>query len=412
MPCMSGDTSPIPSDAIVQALADQCVMCGLCLPHCPTYHLSATEAESPRGRIALARALATGSIEPETTLLAHLDHCLGCLSCQEACPSGVRYGEIIDRTRANLRARRAQAGGITRLLESPAWLVRLARLGAALSAHRWLPALARRLPRSSPLRRLAQTVPAPPRMPQFDRVQPLPATSRRVLLFRGCVASVHDRDTFAAAWRLLEALGHEVVASAAGDCCGALPKHVGDAATATRLATDTRRTIERSGAGVVLSTASGCFGTLRDDACTGLDATATDIHAFLAADARWPALRFRALPRRAALHTPCTQANVAGGTAAIRQLLACIPALDLISLPEQPRCCGAAGSHFLRFPHDADRLRDEKLDQAQSLQPDLVLTTNIGCRLHLANGLRERAAATPVLHPLVLLAQQLDNPAP
>jgi len=88
------------ADDRLAALADQCVMCGLCLPHCPTYRLEQVEAESPRGRIALARALADGRLHPTPAALTHLDHCLGCLSCQKVCPSDVQYEEILVRTRA------------------------------------------------------------------------------------------------------------------------------------------------------------------------------------------------------------------------------------------------------------------------------------------------------------------------
>ncbi|HEY6877319.1 MAG TPA: 4Fe-4S dicluster domain-containing protein, partial [Polyangiales bacterium] len=102
----SGDPRAAPG---VAALADQCVMCGLCLPHCPTYRLEQTEAESPRGRIALARALAEGRLEPDAEAVAHLDHCLGCLSCQQVCPSQVRYEDLLVQTRAALAAARPPA---------------------------------------------------------------------------------------------------------------------------------------------------------------------------------------------------------------------------------------------------------------------------------------------------------------
>src|SRR5689334_6586390 len=92
----------VQADARLLALADQCVMCGLCLPHCPTYRISLDEAESPRGRIALARWIAGGRLAPDPPALTHLDQCLDCLSCQKVCPSEVRYGEIITRTRAML----------------------------------------------------------------------------------------------------------------------------------------------------------------------------------------------------------------------------------------------------------------------------------------------------------------------
>lgn len=399
------------TDQRLLSLADQCVMCGLCLPHCPTYRLDAIEAESPRGRIALARALASGTLAPTPSALAHLDHCLGCLSCQKVCPSLVQYDEILVRTRSNLAARRPAPGLVRRWLRDPRRLTALARLGAWLRAGSWLPAFARVLPKTSVLRRLALTQPTLPRIsPSAASPATVAATRGRVALFRGCVASVYDRDTLAAARRLLEALGYAVVETGGSHCCGALPRHGGDAALAASLAAATRAALQAAGAEVVLACASGCYGDLRDAAGSAL--RVVDIHAFLAADPDFATLRFKPLAARAALHLPCTQINVVGDTAPIGALLARIPALDVLILPLQPRCCGAAGSYFIEQPERADRLRDEKLDQATALAPDLLLTTNIGCRIHLGNGLRERTAPTPVLHPLALLAQQLDNSAP
>jgi len=395
-------------DARLPALADQCVMCGLCLPHCPTYRLEAIEAESPRGRIALARALATGALAPDRAGTTHLDHCLGCLSCQKVCPSQVRYDEILVLARAGLAASRPAGAPRRRWLHDPRRLALLARLGAALRAERWLPRLARLLPETSFWRRLAARLPAPPRPLRLPR-RPGGAARGRVALFRGCVADVYDRDTLAAARHLLEALGYDVAETPGSRCCGALPRHAGDLAAARRAAQATREALRASGAEVVLVAASGCLGDLRDEAAAGSGLRVADVHAFIAADPALASLRFRPLAQRAALHLPCTQVNVAGATAAIAALLARIPELTVLPLPEQPRCCGAAGSYFLEHPDLADRLREQKLDQARTLAPDLLLTTNVGCRIHLGNGLHADAAAVPVLHPLALLARQLDN---
>ena len=393
-------------------LIDQCVMCGLCLPHCPTYRLTGDEAESPRGRIALARALDRGVLAPGPTALAHLDQCLGCLSCQKVCPSQVQYEEILVRTRAALAPRRPAPTRLQRWLRDPLRLTALARIGAALHADRWLPLLARWLPAHSPWRRLATTVPAPPRALSLPSIPPRATTRGRVVLFRGCVASVQERDTLAAGRHLLEALGYAVVELDGIHCCGALPRHAGDVAAAQALAARTRTALQASGADIVLGCASGCHGDLRDQVAAGSALRIADILAFLAADTEFATLRFRPLAARAALHLPCTQLNVVGDSAPITALLARIPALEVLTLPLQPRCCGAAGSYFVEHATMADRLRDDKLDQAAALAPDLLLTTNVGCRIHLGNGLRQRDAALPVLHPLALLAQQLDNRAP
>ncbi|MEO7063867.1 MAG: (Fe-S)-binding protein [Dokdonella sp.] len=414
-------TFPVPTasapDSRLLALTDQCVMCGLCLPHCPTYRVEAIEAESPRGRIAMARALTLGTLAPTSTTLLHLDQCLGCLSCQKVCPSLVQYEEILVGTRAALAATRPVAPrgigtSFRRVLRDPLRLTALARIGSALQAGRWLPLLGRVLPQGSIWRRLALTQTAVPHPERWPRMRPSTQSRGRVALFRGCVASVYDRDTFAAGRYLVEALGYQVVETESTHCCGALPRHAGDLVSAQVEATHTRDALQATGATVVLVSATGCFGDMQGQVLPGGTPRVVDIHAFLAGDAGLATLRFKPLAKRAALHLPCTQVNVVGELDAIRTLLARIPELSVLTLPEQPRCCGAAGSYFIEHPAIADRLRDEKLDQMGTLAPDLLLTTNIGCRLHLGVGLRQRDAAVPVLHPLALLAQQLDNPFP
>ena len=396
------------ADDRLAALADQCVMCGLCLPHCPTYRLEQVEAESPRGRIALARALVDGRLHPTPAALAHLDHCLGCLSCQKVCPSEVRYEEILVRTRA---ATLSRATGPAGWLRDPRQLTALARLGTAVRASHWLPWLARLLPRASRWRRIATRLPAAPAMPRLPEPKKT-AQGMRIALFRGCVASVYDRDTLAAARFLLEASGVAVIELAGTRCCGALPRHAGDIGRAAAESAATREALLETGVDTVLSCASGCHGDLRDQVAVGSALHVLDIHAFLADHPGFGALRFRPRAARAALHLPCTQVNVVGAIASIRDLLARVPQLEILSLPEQPRCCGAAGSYFIEQPDFADRLQAQKLDQVAALAPDILLTTNIGCRIHLRNGLKTRAEAIPVLHPLALLAQQLDNRLP
>lgn len=399
-----------PADPTLRGLIDACVMCGLCLPHCPTYRLAGNEAESPRGRIALAAGLLDGVIAPDSSALPHLDHCLGCLSCQSVCPSQVRYEDILVGTRARLDALRPPSR-LRRALRDPRLLTRAARLAAWTRAARWLPRLARFFPAGSAWRRLAQVQPAVPE-PLRLPTQPSPITKRdRVALLRGCVASVYDRDTLQSARYLLEALGHDVVETAAGECCGALPRHAGDIDGAARAAAQTRATLQASGADVLLTCASGCHGDLRDQV-RPRGMRVVDALAFLVDDERWPLLRFHPLEKRAALHLPCTQVNVVGGVGKIHAALARVPGMSIIDLPLQPRCCGAAGSYFVESPAIADALRDEKLAQAAPLEPDLLLTTNVGCRLHLGNGLRASATPLTVMHPLALLARQLDNALP
>jgi glycolate oxidase iron-sulfur subunit len=393
----------------LRELIDACVMCGVCLPHCPTYRFAGNEAESPRGRIALVRGLLDGVVGMDSKAVQHLDQCLGCLSCQSVCPSLVQYDDILIDARARLAGTRPTSLP-RRALRSPRWLSRAARWAAWTRAWRWLPRLAGLFPKRSLARRMIQAQPAVPAFLDLPAVSHAARPGRRIAVMRGCVADVYERDTLQALRHLLEALGHDVVETPGGECCGALPRHAGDIAGADQAAHALKATLQASGTDIALTCASGCYGDLRDHvrpAAMGI-AEAT---AFLVADAGWPSLRFRALDRRAALHAPCTQLNVIGGIGAVREALARIPGLTVVDLPLQPRCCGAAGAYFIEHPAIADALRDEKLAQARALAPDLLLTTNVGCRMHLERGLRACTNPPEVMHPLALLARQLDNAA-
>ncbi len=404
---------PGPKTAVeLLTLADQCVLCGLCLPACPTYRVGRTEVESPRGRIALARALANGSLEPEPATAAHLDHCLGCLSCERVCPSGVQYGRLIDLHRqatAPPPDRRQRL--IYGLIARPRLLRALAQTGQTLRLSKWLSPLARR--RAARRNGIARWIAAIPPLPGLGGLRPGETTGERgrIGLFLGCVASAFDRDTHAAARKLLNALGYRVVEPAAQGCCGALPQHAGHGETAVILAQATRTAFVEAGVDTVVVSASGCYGSLRDHALAGSGIAVREIVDFIAGDALLPTLSFSPLAVKAALHRPCSLDNVVRAGAAPRAALTLVPQLELVDLPQQPRCCGAGGTHFLQHPEIADPLRDERLDQLAALDADLLLTSNIGCRLHLANGLRARGRAIDVLHPLTLLARQLKTPA-
>jgi glycolate oxidase iron-sulfur subunit len=413
-------TPPGQNSAIdLLTLADQCVLCGLCLPVCPTYRVGRTEVESPRGRISLIKALAAGTLAPEPATTAHLDHCLGCLSCERACPSGVQYGQLIDRHR---QATAAPPDRLQRfiygLIAKPRRLQQLARLSHALRLSRWLSPLARGIrTKRTGIAQMIAKIPSLPALPPQRVARESPQGTRGTVgLFLGCIASAFDRDTHAAARILLNALGYRVVEPPTQGCCGALPQHAGHTDVAATLAAATRDAFVGARVDTLLVSASGCYGTLRDLTFADSGIAVREIGEFLAADAALSTLTFEPLKRKAALHRPCSLDNRVRAGAATRSLLQHIPHLDIAELPPQPRCCGAGGSHFLRHPEIAEPLRDEQLDQVDALDADLLLTSNIGCRLHLADGLRARGGRIEVLHPITLLARQLktdgDRPTP
>ena len=385
----------------IAELADQCVQCGLCLPVCPTYALDRNEAESPRGRIAIASALARGLADPDAGLREHLDHCLGCLNCEKVCPANVQYAEMLIETRALLGPAPRRPQLLLGLVKRPAPMRALRRLGDWIALPRWKNALARRLPEHSPWRAALLSLPA--RTPaRAARANGNDSEQPRLALFPGCVASVDDAEAQQAAVTLLQAAGFHVSVLPAF-CCGAMDLHGGVTVAAEQAAQRVHRAWAASGASQLLSVTPGCLGTLRR-ALPGV--SVLDPVELLATQA--DALRFRPLAQRVVVHLPCTQINVARTDAALLQLLRHVPELEVLSLPRPPYCCGAAGSHLLEFPARARQLRDATLQQAATLEPQRLLSSNIGCRLHLSAGIDQQGLRWPSQHPLTLLAQQLD----
>jgi glycolate oxidase iron-sulfur subunit len=373
MPALSAPT-PL-TTAGLALLADRCVQCGLCLPHCPTYRLDASEAESPRGRIAYIKQVAEGRLEPSEAGDRHLDHCLGCLRCEAACPADVAYETLLVGARTVQAQRRA--------------LPVADRLRLGLLAHpRWLP----------PLLALQSLLPAGLRpLPRTPPTQVFPVSrgdGPNAAIFIGCVASAYESGTRAALARLLAAAGVRALLPSGQTCCGTAAAHAGQAMQVEAMATANRRAF--SGQTQVLTLASGCHARI---AASLPDAITTDAMTFLLA--RADRLRFRdANGARVALHRPCTQ-RVSKSDLAQRALLMKIPGLDLIDLPDTG-CCGAAGLHMADEPARAAALRQPLLDALPALQASAVLSANIGCRLHLAE-----AAGLPVRHPIDFLAEHL-----
>jgi glycolate oxidase iron-sulfur subunit len=384
----------------IAVLADQCVQCGLCLPVCPTYALDENEAESPRGRIAIAAALARGQVTPAPALRAPLDHCLGCLNCQRVCPAGVQYEELLVETRALLGPAPTRPTGLIAVVKRPRlnrWLQRLAR---STGAAYWLPAVFRT---NSAWRAALSLLPGRRGTgASLPEAKPSAQPIGTIALFPGCAASVQDAEAERAAETLLRAAGFRVVRLPAF-CCGALDAHDGDAAGTAASTARVQQAWRAAAADHLVTVTPGCLGTLR----RALPEVHVDDPYRLLAE-RVDNLRFRPLALRVALHVPCTQANVARSDAALVKLLQRIPGLELKRLPAPPYCCGGAGSHVLQFPERAALLREDMLSAIQTLDVQRLLSSNIGCRLHLAAGLEAQASTLPTMHPLTLLAQQWE----
>ncbi len=398
-----------PLEESIQTHAGQCVKCGLCLPHCPTYAVTENECESPRGRIALLDALAKKQISLTDKTRLYLDHCLTCRACEIVCPAQVSYGELIDQGRQL----------ITEQTPLP-----LAKILTAITKHRWLRRLLANLLfiyqrsglqyllRKSGLLKALGLQRAEALLPftiARNGWRPsYPAQSNEqghVTLFTGCISSIVDRSTLKAAIKVLTACGYNVHIPATQQCCGALHQHAGFNKQALAFAEQNVTAFKPFSINPIITLATGCSAMLQE--YKAFTQKIIDINQFLA-HITWPEdLKLQPLPKQAVIHTPCTLRNVLKQPEAPLQLLHKIPALEITTLPDNTYCCGAAGQNVLQHPTMADALLEQIVKQIIPLNPDYLITTNIGCALHIQKGLTENHCKTRVLHPIVLIAQQL-----
>jgi glycolate oxidase iron-sulfur subunit len=402
-------------------LADQCVKCGYCLPHCPTFRLYHDEAESPRGRIALIQGLLTGELDDSERLGFHLGNCLECLACEPACPSLVEFGALMDGVRAERVARLPRWRRFLRklrldLLSNPRALAPLALLsgvyrGIGLS---WL--LARlgllRGGRLAVLDGLAWQLSWPQPLQTRDgedvcHLTPeikAEANNVKVALFLGCVSRGLQPATAQAALDVLQRLGIDVSVPDEQTCCGAMHRHNGHTAAADALLARNRAAFGRREFAdcTLVGYASACVAELQQEL------PAAELCRFVA-DAHWPeALSPRALPEVVAVHEPCSHRNLLRDTAAVYALLARIQALEVVSLDGNETCCGAAGTYLLEHADTAQTLADDKIRHLAALAPRYLVTTNTGCAAHLAARIRAAGLAIEVLHPVELIQRQLQ----
>lgn len=398
---------------------DLCVKCGLCLPHCPTYAKTQDENESPRGRLSLIQGWATGALEATPRLARHVDNCLLCRACEAACPAYVPYARIVDEFRQAV-------GPLGKALPARIKSTAMRKALAGPRISRWVRAAsataAGGLIRNSGvagivgLGNVADGLPDTVSDQDWTGFHPAEGKEiARAALFLGCTDSLLDAETVAAAIRVMTRLGVSVRVPGSQGCCGAMHWHAGDRAGGVELVKRNAAAFGGDAGETIVSFASGCAAMLRDygEAFPAADTEAVsrrirDISQFLM-ELPWPDdLRLKPLAAKVCLHSPCSLKNVLRADRYAAQLLARIPELQVVPLPAQTRCCGAAGSYMIEHPGMAAELREDVLDQVLTARPDFLATSNPGCALHLRSGLTRRGAGhIQVKHPVALLAGQL-----
>ena len=393
----------LPRAAEAESILRSCVHCGFCNATCPTYQLLGDELDGPRGRIYLIKQVLEGHAPTAKTQL-HLDRCLSCRNCETTCPSGVDYHNLLDIGRAVVDAAVPRPAGQRLLRQSlravvpnPGLFKRLINTGERLRAL--LPeALQAKLPRNV--------------RPAGERTTA--RHPRQVLMLEGCVQPSLSPNTNAATARVLDRLQIGVIPVSQAGCCGAVDYHLDAQEAGLNRA---RRNIDawwpsiENGAEAIVQTASGCGAFIKDyghllshdpayaSRAGRVSALARDLVEVLR-DEPLEQLQVNAATR-IAFHCPCTLQHAQKLGGAVEALLTRL-GFNLTPVPDSHLCCGSAGTWSLTQPELSRQLRDNRLNALESGQPQLIVTANIGCQIHL-----DGAGRTPVRHWIELVEEAL-----
>ena len=414
------------------ALIDACVHCGFCLPSCPTYILWQEEMDTPRGRVYLMKAGLEGRAAMTPTFVSHFDACLGCMGCVTACPSGVQYGPLIERTRAQIERHFTRPFG-ERLFRSMLFAVLPypSRLRLVMAPLVLIAPLLRALERSGLLnmlprrvRSLVAVAPQPSlRSLTTNAAEHTPAAGAARLkagVLTGCVQRLAFAGVNDATIRVLAAEGCTVEAPRAQGCCGALALHAGNIDQARALARHNIVVFERAGVDRIVVNAAGCGSSMKEygelfhddaawaDRARAFSAKVRDVSEVLV-ELGEPRARRHPITARVVYHDACHLAHAQGVRAQPRALLAAIPGIEVVSPVEADICCGSAGIYNLVQPEPASQLGERKARHIAALNPDIIATGNPGCTLQIAAAGRRLGHQWTIVHPIELIDRSITG---
>lgn len=400
----------------ILAEANKCVLCGLCLPECPTFNETRREAQSPRGRIAFAKALAENKLTATKTLLASFAGCLQCRACEQACPSKVGFRKIIRSTQSLLIGSTSSAGFNNK---SPRRLKAMARLARHPDLLVFLITLYKRsglywvlkksgllkLPGLDAMNRLLPVSTTPAIRHNKDRGHNEDKPEIRIGFFTGCLGRALDRQTLDSVQLVFEALGITLVTSDRQLCCGSLDKSASPGQTKTSdIGVFFPPDIE-----TIVSCVSGCTAELFEDQAQSKNIL--DVSSFLAQQ-NFKNINFKPYTGTIGVHEPCSLRYPLAAQASVYKIMENIPGARIQALPENNRCCGGAGDYLLRQPAMAKKLAENKVSAMQQMHPstpDIIVTSNLGCALNMQAAMNQQANKIEVIHPVSMLVRQLPD---
>lgn len=402
-----------PRGQTMASAIQSCVHCGFCLATCPTYKVLGEEMDSPRGRIYLMKEVLEEKINIEDAQ-PYLDRCLGCIGCMSACPSGVRYDELIVSYRAFSEPQRRRSvidtmsrRMITETLPYPS------RFRKAVASSK----VGKLFKGAMPEKLSAMLGLVPTDLPDDKPLPPFyPAKGKRrakVALLSGCVQTVLDPDINWATLRVLSENGVETVIPQGQGCCGSIMMHIGEEERAKKLARQNLQVFRLDEVDAIITNAAGCgsgmkeYGLLfkglpEETVAEQFAHKVRDISVFL------DQLGFKAPgalpePLTVAYQDACHLLHAQGIRSAPRNLLASIPNLTLLELGDGGLCCGSAGTYNIEHPDIAHQLGQRKVQHILNTGAQAVVSGNIGCLTQIQTHLAERGVVLPLYHTVKLL---------
>ena len=387
-----------------EAILRACVHCGFCTATCPTYQILGDELDGPRGRIYLMKQVLEGAEVTRKTQI-HLDRCLTCRNCETTCPSGVKYGRLVDigRKVVEERVERPLAERIKRTVLKEAlprkWLFTPAFKAGQLFRPLLSPALQDKLPRT-----------------KNPGQWPTRAHARKMLVLEGCVQPAMAPNINAATARVLDAFGVQLIQASKAGCCGAVRYHMNDQDGGLD---DMRRNIDAwwplvDQAEAIVMTASGCGVTVKEyghllahdsayaEKARRISEMTRDLSEIMPQfEAELAAKLKGKIVKRVAWHPPCTLQHGQQIRGKVEGVLRAA-GVDLQLCADSHLCCGSAGTYSVLQPELSTELRDRKLANLHATRPEVIVSANIGCQTHLQSG-----TETPVSHWIELLDQAL-----
>jgi glycolate oxidase iron-sulfur subunit len=416
-----------PVDAPSPDILNNCVHCGLCLPACPTFRETGLESSSPRGRIHLIRAVKDGRLDvTDAVFTGQMHQCLNCRACEPACPSGVKYGMLLEAARDQIEQTRTEPSpleGVARLLTFGVLFTDLRRFRAFATLMRlYRRSGLRHVVRASGLlkvlkmERLDSFLPPMSRrflVPGQEHWRPHGEPRARVGLLAGCIMSTAYADIDRATARVLAANGCEVVVPAGQGCCGALHVHGGDLNGGRALARTNIDAMERLRLDAIIVNAAGCGAQMKEyghllhddpiyaERAAAFSARVKDVTEYLGG------LELNrdmgCLPLTVTYQEPCHLAHAQRISQPPRTLLKAIPGLTLVEMQESALCCGSAGIYNVTQPDMSDALGQRKARHAMATGAEVVVSANPGCMIQLQANLKAAGSRARVRHVVELL---------